>query len=162
MSRWDFPLDHTGRQFSVWKRQPSAVRTASASTRLAMMYGSGGVDSGCRWMARSWARRWASVTIEIDLRVGAEVERAVPTMPNDAVTGGEVLDAFESEAPVLDADVLAEDGARPVSIEAGRVIDGGEGAVHERQDAISVEELSELLFGVLIHARWFLARRCGR
>jgi hypothetical protein len=39
-----------------------------------------------------------SVAVELDLSVGADVEGAVPSVPDEAVADGEVLNAFEREA----------------------------------------------------------------
>jgi len=38
-----------------------------------------------------------AVAVEFDLSVGADVEGAVPPVPDEAVADGEVLDAFERE-----------------------------------------------------------------
>ena len=86
MSKWDCPLDHPGRRFSVWNRHPSKVRRASASNTLAMMYGSGGVDSGVYVDGQELSTEVGLVAVELDLSVGADVEGAVPAVPDQAVT----------------------------------------------------------------------------
>jgi hypothetical protein len=52
---------------------------------------------------------------------------------------------------VLNANIFAEDRSSPLGIEAARVIDRGEVAVHERHDPISVKEPLELKFCDLVH-----------
>src|SRR5271165_5499505 len=93
----------------------------------------------------------SSVAVELELSVGADVEGAVPTVSDEAVADGCVLNAFEREAPVLHANIFAEDRARPLDVEATRVVDRGEVAIHERLDAIPVKEPLEFKFCDLVH-----------